>query len=162
MGTLEITRGRQALELRSNLSERRALTDPIRSPGRDEASARNLQWAKAHGERRGRSGAGTGAGDSTGHSLVAGAPCRRPWSPHPRVQLQPWGPAGPSPLSLSSPPVLPESRHLHFDCGVTVQLGFAAEFSNIMIIYTRVVATPGDIAKCEAKLTDIPEVGPSH
>ncbi|XP_075579885.1 LOW QUALITY PROTEIN: mucosa-associated lymphoid tissue lymphoma translocation protein 1-like [Pelecanus crispus] len=101
MGTLEITRGRQALELRSNLSERRALTDPICPPGQDESSARNLQWAKAH--------------------------------------------------------VLPESRHLHFDCGVTVQLGFAAEFSNIMIIYTRVVATPEDIAKCEAKLTDIPE-----
>ncbi|NXC73315.1 MALT1 protein, partial [Anhinga anhinga] len=101
MGTLEITRGRQALELRSNLSERRALTDPICPPGRDESSARNLQWAKAH--------------------------------------------------------VLPESRHLRFDCGVTVQLGFAAEFSNIMIIYTRVVATPEDIAKCEAKLTDIPE-----
>ncbi|NWR62947.1 MALT1 protein, partial [Bucorvus abyssinicus] len=101
MGTLEITRGRQALELRSNLSERRALTDPIRPPGRDESSARNLQWAKAH--------------------------------------------------------VLPESRLLHFDCGVTVQLGFAAEFSNIMIIYTRVVAAPEDIAKCEAKLTDIPQ-----
>uniref|UniRef100_A0A8C0EQW8 Uncharacterized protein n=1 Tax=Bubo bubo TaxID=30461 RepID=A0A8C0EQW8_BUBBB len=101
MGTLEITRGRQALELRSNLSERRALTDPIRPPGQDESSARNLQWAKAH--------------------------------------------------------VLPESRHLRFDCGVTVQLGFAAEFSNIMIIYTRVVATPEDITKCEAKLTDIPE-----
>ncbi|NXS48520.1 MALT1 protein, partial [Balaeniceps rex] len=101
MGTLEITRGRQALELRSNLSERRALTDPICPPGQDESSARNLQWAKAH--------------------------------------------------------VLPESRHLRFDCGVTVQLGFAAEFSNIMIIYTRVVATPEDIAKCEAKLTDIPE-----
>ncbi|NXQ80948.1 MALT1 protein, partial [Nyctibius grandis] len=101
MGTLEITRGRQALELRSNLSERRALTDPIRPPGWDECSARNLQWAKAH--------------------------------------------------------VLPESRHLRFDCGITVQLGFAAEFSNIMIIYTRVVASPGDIATCEAKLTDIPE-----
>uniref|UniRef100_A0A8D0FW28 Mucosa-associated lymphoid tissue lymphoma translocation protein 1 n=1 Tax=Strix occidentalis caurina TaxID=311401 RepID=A0A8D0FW28_STROC len=101
MGTLEITRGRQALELRSNLSERRALTDPIHPPGQDESSARNLQWAKAH--------------------------------------------------------VLPESRHLRFDCGVTVQLGFAAEFSNIMIIYTRVVATPKDITKCEAKLTDIPE-----
>ncbi|NXE56476.1 MALT1 protein, partial [Casuarius casuarius] len=102
MGTLEITRGRQALELRSNLSERRALTDPIRpAEGQDESSVRNLQWAKAH--------------------------------------------------------VLPESRHLHFDCGVTVQLGFAAEFSNIMIIYTRVVATPKDISKCEAKLTDIPE-----
>lgn len=53
MGTLEITRGRQALELRSNLSERRALTDPIRPPGRDESSARNLQWAKAHGEGHG-------------------------------------------------------------------------------------------------------------
>ncbi|NXO40254.1 MALT1 protein, partial [Locustella ochotensis] len=101
MGTLEITRGRQALELRSNLSERRALTDPIRPPGQDESSARNLQWAKAH--------------------------------------------------------VLPESRHVCFDCGVTVQLGFAAEFSNIMIIYTRVVAAPKDITKCEARLTDIPE-----
>ncbi|NXK79573.1 MALT1 protein, partial [Amazona guildingii] len=101
MGTLEITRGRQALELRSNLSERRALTDPIRALSPDESSARSLQWAKAH--------------------------------------------------------VLPESRVLCFDCGVTVQLGFAAEFSNIMVIYTRVVATPEDIAKCEAKLTDIPE-----
>ncbi|NWI43862.1 MALT1 protein, partial [Picathartes gymnocephalus] len=101
MGTLEITRGRQALELRSNLSERRALTDPIRPPGQDESSARNLQWAKAH--------------------------------------------------------VLPESQHLRFDCGVTVQLGFAAEFSNIMIIYTRVVAAPKDITKCEARLADIPE-----
>ncbi|NWT46490.1 MALT1 protein, partial [Chroicocephalus maculipennis] len=40
---------------------------------------------------------------------------------------------------------------------LVLELGFAAEFSNIMIIYTRVVATPGDIAKCEAKLTDIPE-----
>ncbi|NXH41237.1 MALT1 protein, partial [Dicaeum eximium] len=101
MGTLEITRGRQALELCSNLSERRALTDPIHPLGQDESSARNLQWAKAH--------------------------------------------------------VLPESRHLCFDCGVTVQLGFAAEFSNIMIIYTRVVAAPKDITKCEARLTDIPE-----
>lgn len=56
-------------------------------------------------------------------------------------------------------PVLPESQHLRFDCGATVQLGFAAEFSNIMIIYTRVLGTPRDIAKCEAKLTDIPQVG---
>ncbi|NXC38426.1 MALT1 protein, partial [Penelope pileata] len=101
MGTLEVTRGRQALELRSNLSERRALTDPIRASGRDESSARNLQWAKAH--------------------------------------------------------VLPESLRLRFDCGVTVQLGFAAEFSNIMIIYTRVLATPGDVTECVAKLSDLPE-----
>ncbi|NXJ16384.1 MALT1 protein, partial [Odontophorus gujanensis] len=101
MGTLELTRGRQALELRSNLSERRALTDPIRSSGWAETSARNLQWAKAH--------------------------------------------------------VLPECHHLHFDCGVTVQLGFAAEFSNIMIIYTRILTAPGDITECMAKLTDLPE-----
>ncbi|XP_068012516.1 mucosa-associated lymphoid tissue lymphoma translocation protein 1-like isoform X2 [Melanerpes formicivorus] len=101
MGTLEITRGRQALELRSNLSERRALTDPIQPLGQDESSARNLQWAKAH--------------------------------------------------------VLPQSQHLRFECGVHVQLGFAAEFSNILIIYTRVVATPRDIARCEARLTDMPQ-----
>lgn len=51
MGRCEITRGRQALELRSNLSERRALTDRIQSSGCPETtSARNLQWAIAHGE----------------------------------------------------------------------------------------------------------------
>lgn len=60
---------------------------------------------------------------------------------------------------LAVPAVLPESRHLCFDCGVTVQLGFAAEFSNIMIIYTRILAAPGDITECVAKLTDLPEVG---
>lgn len=51
MGRFEITRGRQALELRSNLSERRSLTDPIRTPEHCSASssARNLQWAVAHG-----------------------------------------------------------------------------------------------------------------
>ncbi|XP_074979276.1 mucosa-associated lymphoid tissue lymphoma translocation protein 1 isoform X2 [Caretta caretta] len=102
MGTLEITKGRQALELRSNLSERRALTDPIKpSEGPEEISVRNLQWAKAH--------------------------------------------------------VLPESRYLQFDCGARVQLGFAAEFSNILIIYTRIVEMPQEITRCEAKLTDVPE-----
>ncbi|XP_074834396.1 mucosa-associated lymphoid tissue lymphoma translocation protein 1-like isoform X2 [Carettochelys insculpta] len=102
MGTLEITKGRQALELRSNLSEPRALTDPIKpAEGPEEFSVRNLQWAKAH--------------------------------------------------------VLPESRYLQFDCGARVQLGFAAEFSNILIIYTRVVETPPEITRCEAKLIDIPE-----
>ncbi|XP_065434206.1 mucosa-associated lymphoid tissue lymphoma translocation protein 1-like isoform X1 [Chrysemys picta bellii] len=102
MGTLEITKGRQALELRSNLSERRALTDPIKlSEGPEEFSVRNLQWAKAH--------------------------------------------------------VLPESRYLQFDCGARVQLGFAAEFSNILIIYTRIVEMPQEITRCEAKLTDVPE-----
>ncbi|KAJ8277376.1 hypothetical protein GJAV_G00074500 [Gymnothorax javanicus] len=102
MGQCEITRGRQALELRSNLSERRTLTDRIQSSDCPVAtSARNLQWAIAH--------------------------------------------------------VLPESRFLLFDCGVKVQLGFAAEFSNIMIIYTRIVDQPQDIISCTAQLSDFSE-----
>lgn len=51
MGHCEITRGRQALELRSNLSERRSLTDHIQTSDHCSVSysARNLQWAVAHG-----------------------------------------------------------------------------------------------------------------
>ena len=63
--------------------------------------------------------------------------------------------------SLSSPVlllVLPESRHLPFDCGVKVQLGFAAEFSNIMIIYTRILDQPQDLISCNAQLSDFSEV----
>ncbi|XP_066551361.1 MALT paracaspase 2 isoform X2 [Amia ocellicauda] len=102
MGQCEITRGRQALELRSNLSERRALTDRIQGSDCPEAtSARNLQWAIAH--------------------------------------------------------VLPERKYLQFDCGVRVQLGFAAEFSNIMIIYTRVLEKPANVLTCSAQLTDFSE-----
>nr|XP_057929128.1 MALT paracaspase 2 isoform X2 [Doryrhamphus excisus] len=102
MGRFEITRGRQALELRSNLSEPRSLTDPIRTRDCSAAhSARNLQWAVAH--------------------------------------------------------VLPESRFIHFDCGVKVQLGFAAEFSNIMVIYTHVLDKPKEIHSCSAQLIDFPE-----
>ncbi|XP_078054235.1 MALT paracaspase 2 isoform X2 [Mustelus asterias] len=102
MGKCELTRGRQALEIRSSLSERRSLRDHIKPPKyQDEYSARNLQWAKAH--------------------------------------------------------ALPESLYVHFECGVTVRLGFAAEFSNIMIIYTRIEQTRKDITKCEARLTDFSE-----
>lgn len=50
MGRCEITRGRQALELRSNLSERRSLTDQIQTSECSAShSARNLQWTVAHG-----------------------------------------------------------------------------------------------------------------
>ncbi|KAM9461088.1 MALT paracaspase 2 [Clarias gariepinus] len=102
MGRCELTRGRQALELRSNLSERRTLTDRIQAPECPVmASTRNLQWSIAH--------------------------------------------------------ALPESRVLQFDCGVKVQLGFAAEFSNIMIIYTRILETPRDIHTCSAQLSDFTE-----
>lgn len=102
MGRCEITRGRQALELRSNLSERRSLTDQIQTSECSASySARNLQWAVAH--------------------------------------------------------VLPKSLCLQFDCGVKVQLGFAAEFSNVMVIYTRILEKPKEIASCSAQLTDFPE-----
>uniref|UniRef100_UPI0037E7C9BE MALT paracaspase 2 n=1 Tax=Semicossyphus pulcher TaxID=241346 RepID=UPI0037E7C9BE len=102
MGRCEITRGRQALELRSNLSERRSLKDRIQTPACSESqSARNLQWAVAHD--------------------------------------------------------LPKSCCLQFECGVKVQLGFAAEFSNIMVIYTRILEQPKEIISCSAQLTDFPE-----
>ncbi|GCC30403.1 hypothetical protein chiPu_0008854 [Chiloscyllium punctatum] len=49
MGKCELTKGRQALEIRSSLSERRSLRDLIKPPKHQDAySARNLQWAKAH------------------------------------------------------------------------------------------------------------------
>ncbi|XP_051866428.1 mucosa-associated lymphoid tissue lymphoma translocation protein 1-like isoform X2 [Pristis pectinata] len=101
MGKCDLTKGKQALEIRSSLCEKRALTDPIHSSGCSaESLARNLQWAKAH--------------------------------------------------------ELPESMWLEFECGVQIQLGFAAEFSNVMIIYTRIVKKPKEIMMCEAYVTDFP------
>ncbi|KAL6114759.1 malt1 [Pungitius sinensis] len=99
MGQFDATKGKQALEIRSSLSERRALTDPI-LPGdsADLAHARSLQWAKAH--------------------------------------------------------ELPESMCLNFDCGAQIKLGFAAEFSNVLIIYTRIVKKPEDMSFCQAHVTD--------
>lgn len=50
MGKCHLTKGKQALEIRSSLSEKRALTDPIQGTGYSaESLVRNLQWAKAHG-----------------------------------------------------------------------------------------------------------------
>lgn len=51
MGHFDATKGKQALEIRSSLSEKRALTDPI-LPGdnADLVHTRSRQWAKAHGE----------------------------------------------------------------------------------------------------------------
>ncbi|NXK43020.1 MALT1 protein, partial [Piprites chloris] len=99
MGKCALTKGRQALEIRSSLSEKRALSDPVqRTAASAESLARNLQWAKAH--------------------------------------------------------ELPESRHLDFRCGVRIQLGFAAEFSNVLLIYTRIVRKPPEVAACRAHVTD--------
>uniref|UniRef100_A0A8C5LSF9 MALT1 paracaspase n=1 Tax=Leptobrachium leishanense TaxID=445787 RepID=A0A8C5LSF9_9ANUR len=101
MGRCQLTKGMQALEIRSSLSAKRALTDPIRQSACSPTSlARNLQWAKAH--------------------------------------------------------ELPESMCIEFDCGVKITLGFAAEFSNVMIIYTRITEKPSEITQCTASITDFP------
>uniref|UniRef100_UPI0037E9BDDA mucosa-associated lymphoid tissue lymphoma translocation protein 1 isoform X2 n=1 Tax=Semicossyphus pulcher TaxID=241346 RepID=UPI0037E9BDDA len=99
MGQFDATKGKQALEIRSSLSERRALTDPI-LPGDSADLARTLsrQWAKAH--------------------------------------------------------ELPESMCLDFDCGAQIKLGFAAEFSNVLVIYTHIVKKPEDMSFCQAHVTD--------
>ncbi|XP_073925830.1 mucosa-associated lymphoid tissue lymphoma translocation protein 1 isoform X2 [Castor canadensis] len=110
MGKCHLTKGRQALEIRSSLSEKRALTDPIQGTACSaESLVRNLQWAKAH--------------------------------------------------------ELPESMCLKFQCGVQIQLGFAAEFSNVMIIYTSIVHKPPEIIMCDAYVTDFPldlDIDPKH
>eukprot|EP00064_Thunnus_orientalis_P018228 superscaffoldBa00004124_g18322 len=97
MGQFDATKGKQALEIRSSLSERRALTDPI-LPGDGADHAHSRQWAKAH--------------------------------------------------------ELPESMCLDFDCGAQIKLGFAAEFSNVLVIYTHIVKKPADMLFCQAHVTD--------
>ncbi|KAF3851371.1 hypothetical protein F7725_013143 [Dissostichus mawsoni] len=97
MGQFDATKGKQALEIRSSLSERRALTDPI-LPCDSGDHAHRLQWAKAH--------------------------------------------------------ELPESMCLNFDCGAQIKLGFAAEFSNVLVIYTHIVKKPENMSSCQAHVTD--------
>uniref|UniRef100_H3DDQ7 MALT1 paracaspase n=1 Tax=Tetraodon nigroviridis TaxID=99883 RepID=H3DDQ7_TETNG len=99
MGQFDATKGKQALEIRSSLSERRALTDPILpSNGADMAHTLSRHWAKAH--------------------------------------------------------ELPESMCLDFDCGAQIKLGFAAEFSNVLVIYTHIIKKPEDMSLCQAHVTD--------
>uniref|UniRef100_A0AAR2IH05 MALT paracaspase 1 n=1 Tax=Pygocentrus nattereri TaxID=42514 RepID=A0AAR2IH05_PYGNA len=100
MGQFDPTKGKQALEIRSSLSERRSLTDPI-LPGdcSDVAHAHSLLWAKAH--------------------------------------------------------ELPESMTLDFDCGVQIKMGFAAEFSNVLVIYTSIVKKPEEICSPGIFLQDL-------
>ncbi|KAL0979621.1 hypothetical protein UPYG_G00187400 [Umbra pygmaea] len=99
MGQFVATKGKQALEIRSSLSERRALTDPILpDESSDMSLAHSRQWAKAH--------------------------------------------------------ELPESMCLDFDCGAQIKLGFAAEFSNVLVIYTHIVKKPEDMSFCQAHVTN--------
>ncbi|XP_030647706.1 mucosa-associated lymphoid tissue lymphoma translocation protein 1 [Chanos chanos] len=100
MGQFDPTKGKQALEIRSSLSERRSLTDPIlHGDCTDVAQAQHLLWAKAH--------------------------------------------------------ELPESMLLDFDCGVQIKMGFAAEFSNVLVIYTSIVKKPEEMSSCQAHVTNL-------
>lgn len=47
---------------------------------------------------------------------------------------------------------------LNFDCGARIKLGFAAEFSNVLVIYTHIVMKPADMSSCEAHVTDFSQV----
>lgn len=53
---------------------------------------------------------------------------------------------------------LPESMCLNFDCGAQIKLGFAAEFSNVLVIYTHIVKKPTDMSFCQAHVTDFSQV----
>ncbi|XP_049619088.1 mucosa-associated lymphoid tissue lymphoma translocation protein 1 isoform X1 [Syngnathus scovelli] len=99
MGQFDATRGKQALEIRSSLSERRALTDPV-LPGAADLP-HSQQWAKAH--------------------------------------------------------ELPESMYVDFECGAQIKLGFAAEFSNVLVVYTHIVRKPAELSTCQAHVTDFPQ-----
>ncbi|XP_076853908.1 mucosa-associated lymphoid tissue lymphoma translocation protein 1 isoform X2 [Brachyhypopomus gauderio] len=105
MGQFDPTKGKQALEIRSSLSERRSLTDPI-LPGDclDVSQAHSLLWAKAH--------------------------------------------------------ELPESMTLNFECGVKIKMGFAAEFSNVLVIYTSIVKKPEEMSYCQAHLINLSDLDP--
>lgn len=53
---------------------------------------------------------------------------------------------------------LPESMSLNFDCGAQIKLGFAAEFSNVLVIYTHIVKKPENMSFCQAHVTDFSQV----
>lgn len=47
---------------------------------------------------------------------------------------------------------------LNFDCGAQIKLGFAAEFSNVLVIYTHIIKKPEDMSFCQAHVTDFSQV----
>lgn len=47
---------------------------------------------------------------------------------------------------------------LNFDCGAQIKLGFAAEFSNVLVIYTHIVKKPEDMSFLQAHVTDFSQV----
>lgn len=56
---------------------------------------------------------------------------------------------------------LPETMCLSFDCGAQIKLGFAAEFSNVLVIYTHIIKKPEEMSFCQAHVTDFSQVSVS-
>lgn len=44
---------------------------------------------------------------------------------------------------------------LDFECGVQLKMGFAAEFSNVLVIYTNIVKKPEEMSSCQAHLINL-------
>ncbi|KTG02286.1 hypothetical protein cypCar_00026545 [Cyprinus carpio] len=51
---------------------------------------------------------------------------------------------------------LPESKILDFECGVQIKMDFAAEFSNVLVIYTSIVKKSEEMLSCQAHITNLP------
>uniref|UniRef100_A0A8C4NAT1 MALT paracaspase 2 n=1 Tax=Eptatretus burgeri TaxID=7764 RepID=A0A8C4NAT1_EPTBU len=100
MGQSPLARGRQALEIRSNLSERRSLTDPVAPQQPSKSCSIYQRWAQAH-------------------------------------EL-------PAPI-----------RH-DFASGAQVQLCFSAEFSNVLVIFLRILRPVQGALSSSICLTNLP------
>uniref|UniRef100_UPI00358EE499 mucosa-associated lymphoid tissue lymphoma translocation protein 1-like isoform X2 n=1 Tax=Myxine glutinosa TaxID=7769 RepID=UPI00358EE499 len=100
MGQSPLARGRQALEIRSNLSERRSLTDPVAPQQPSSSSSIYQRWARAH--------------------------------------------------------ELPAPIQHDFPSGAQVRLCFAAEFSNVLVVFLRVLRPAQGALSSSICLTNLP------
>uniref|UniRef100_A0A4W5MXC8 MALT1 immunoglobulin-like domain-containing protein n=1 Tax=Hucho hucho TaxID=62062 RepID=A0A4W5MXC8_9TELE len=50
--------------------------------------------------------------------------------------------------------LLLEIMFLDFECGAQLKLGFAAEFSNVLVIYTHIIKKTEDMSFCQAHVTN--------
>ncbi|CAB1321698.1 unnamed protein product, partial [Coregonus sp. 'balchen'] len=130
MGQFNATNGKQALEIRSSLSERRDLTDPI-LPGdsSDMALAHNVSGprltVRTHLKHNQRMNVITVRFDL---SCLADV------------------------INILIVDVtfleLPESIYLDFECGAQTKL----DFSDVLVIYTHIVKKPEDMSFCQAHI----------
>lgn len=155
MGQFDPTKGKQALEIRSSLSERRSLTDPI-LPGEcsDLVQAHSLLWAKAHGKLL------------TKNKKTKNKTVIKSWDGYCVIKemveilaekniMYIWRMLILCLFNVYCTSELPESMTLDFECGVQLKMGFAAEFSNVLVIYTNIVKKPEEMSSCQAHLINL-------